>query len=222
MKNLEQHLSDIFLLESLSDEQIKMVGSFCSIKKISKNELLFSENQKAAAFFSIISGKVKIYKLSEKGDEHTLEIHESGDMVAEAAIFDLETYPAYCQAMQETELIRIPKEEFIELLKHFPEISLKIMNSYSKRLRRFVKMVEELSLKDIRSRLANYLLENSETFPDRTICKIDISKKELASLLGTIPETISRTFKSFKADNIIDEKGNKIVILQPDKLKSFL
>ncbi|MFC1724868.1 Crp/Fnr family transcriptional regulator [candidate division KSB1 bacterium] len=222
MDDLNSFLSKIFLFDSMSSEQISMVANFCSIKKIVKNEHLFTEDQKATAFFAITSGRVKIYKLSPEGLEHILEIHEGGEIIAEAAIFDLETYPAYCQALEDTELVRIPKDEFIKLISHFPEISIKIMNSYSKRLRRFVSIVEELSLSNIKSRLVKYIIKNSTSVGGKRICKLNISKKELAAVLGTIPETLSRTLKHLKKEQLIDEKDNKIIILDLRELESMI
>ena len=222
MEDINNFLSKIFLFDSMSPEQIKMVAGFCSVKKIVKNEHLFTDEQKATAFFAIISGRVKIYKLSPEGIEQILEIHESGDIIAEAAIFDLETYPAYCQALEDTELVRIPKDDFIKLISHFPDISIKIMNSYSRRLRRFVSIVEELSLSSIKSRLIKYIIKNSISESGKRVCKLNISKKELASLLGTIPETLSRTLKHLKKEQLIDEKEDKIIILRFDELESMI
>ena len=94
-----------------------------------------------------------------------------------------------------------------------------MMSSYSKRLRQFVSKIEDLSLKDIKSRLAGYLLENSTIENGKTVCRLTYSKKELASLLGTIPETLSRSFAFLKQKGLIVEKDNIIIIPAPEKLR---
>lgn len=196
-----------------------LLESSTSLKKVVKGEQIFSEGLDASAFFIVVSGKVKIYKVSPDGKEHTLHIHGLGDLVAEAAIFDSMVYPASCMALEDSTLIRISREGFLTLIKRHPELALKMMSSYSKRLRQFVTKIEELSLKDIKSRLASYLLENSTIENDTTICRLKYSKKELSSLLGTIPETLSRSFAFLKQNGLIVEKDNLIIIPDPEKLK---
>ena len=214
-------LKSTFPFETFSNKQLEIISSFTSVKKVRKNELIFSDGQIASSFFAIISGRLKIYKLSPDGQEHTLEIHGKGELVAEAAIFDKETYPAYCQAMEDSMLLRVPKIEFIDFIKKNPEASIQIMHSYSKRMRRLVKMLEELSMQDIKTRLARYLLENADITGETEIVSLTISKKELSSFLGTIPETLSRTLHFFKQEKIISVEKNEITILDQKKLDSF-
>ena len=95
------------------------------------------------------------------------------------------------------------------------------MSGYSKRLRQFVAKIEELTLKDMKSRLAHYLLENSIVENGKTVCHLTHSKKELSSLLGTIPETFSRTLAFFKQQKLIMEKDNTIIISEPEKMRIF-
>lgn len=222
MENLEKLIENLFLFDSLSSNQIRLVTQFCSLKKVPKGEQLFVEGQKATAFFAIVSGKVKIYKLSSEGSEHILRINASGDLIAEAAIFDCETYPAYCQTLEETELIRIPKDDFVSLILRHSEIALKVIHAYSKRLRYFVNLVEELSMHDIKSRLAKYIVEHAISKEGQKVINLTITKKELAAILGTIPETLSRTFGYFKKEKMIEEQNDTLVILDLSGLKSFI
>lgn len=217
--DMRKFLSNIFLFSSFSEEELNLLESFSSWKKVSKGEQIFSEGLDASAFYIVVSGIVKIYKLSPDGKEHTLHIHGPGDLVAEAAIFDSMVYPASCMALEDSTLVRIPREGFFNLIKKYPELALKMMSSYSKRLRQFVSKIEELSLKDIKSRLAGYLLENSAVENGKTVCRLTYSKKELSSLLGTIPETLSRSFAFLKQQGLIVEKDNLFIIPDPEKLR---
>jgi CRP-like cAMP-binding protein len=217
--DMRKFLSNIFLFSSFSEEELNLLESFSSWKKVSKGEQIFSEGLDASAFYIVVSGIVKIYKLSPDGKEHTLHIHGPGDLVAEAAIFDSMVYPASCMALEDSTLVRIPREGFFNLIKKYPELALKMMSSYSKRLRQFVSKIEELSLKDIKSRLAGYLLENSAVENSKTVCRLTYSKKELSSLLGTIPETLSRSFAFLKQQGLIVEKDNLFIIPDPEKLR---
>jgi CRP/FNR family transcriptional regulator, dissimilatory nitrate respiration regulator len=221
MMEMRKFLSATFLFNSFNKMEIDLLSASASVKKVQKGEHIFSEGVDATAFFVVISGKVKIYKLSPDGKEHTLHIHGPGDLVAEAAIFDSMRYPASCLAIEDSQLIRISRDGFLALIRNHPELALKMMSGYSKRLRQFVAKIEELSLKDIKSRLAGYLLEHSSEENGMTICRLVYSKKELASFLGTIPETLSRALAFLKQKKLITEKDNTIVIPDPEKLRIF-
>jgi CRP/FNR family transcriptional regulator len=217
--DMRRFLSGIFLFTSFTEKEIELLEASISLKKVNKGEQIFSEGLEATAFFIVVSGKVKIYKLSHDGKEQILHIHSPGDLVAEAAIFDSMVYPASCMALEDSTLVRISRDRFVNLVKEHPEMALKMMSGYSKRLRQFVSKIEELSLKDIKSRLASYLLENSTVEKGVTVCHLLYSKKELSSLLGTIPETISRALAFLKQKELIIEKDNMIIIPDPDKLR---
>lgn len=217
--DVRSFLSQLFLFDSFNEKELTLLESSTSLKKVDKGEQIFSEGMDATAFFAVVSGKVKIYKVSPDGKEHTLHIHGSGDLVAEAAIFDSMLFPASCMALEDTTLVRISREGFLSLIKKHPELSLKMMSGYSKRLRQFVSKIEELSLKDIKSRLASYLIENSTVEDGVTLCRLSYSKKELSSLLGTIPETLSRSLAFLKQKGLIVEKDNIIIIRDVEKLK---
>ena len=219
--DLRRFLLSTFLFSSFTGKEIDLLLTSTSLNRVSKGEDIFTEGLDAAAFFIVVSGKVKIYKLSAGGKEHTLHIHNPGDLVAEAAIFDSMVYPASCAAMEDSTLIRVSKNGFVNLIKEHPELALKIMSGYSKRLRQFVSKIEELSLKDIKARLAGYLLKNSTVENGITLYRLEYSKKELSSLLGTIPETLSRALAFLKQRDLISEKDNTIIIPDPDKLRMF-
>lgn len=212
-------LSKIFLFESLSEEQIELVAAASSIKCISKGEHLFSELQPATAFFYVMSGSLKIYKLSADGAEQIIHVQNGGDLVAEAIMFEFETYPAFCQALEDTQLIRFSKSEFLNLLLHFPEISHGIMAAYSRRMRQLIEKIEDLALHDIKARLANYLINNYSMSNGKPIVALPYAKKDLAAILGTIPETLSRTLHAFKKTGLIAEEKNAIELLNLAKLK---
>jgi CRP-like cAMP-binding protein len=219
--DIRTFLSNTFLFHSFTGNEIGLLLTSASLKSVQKGEEIFSEGHDASAFFIVVTGKIKIYKISADGKEHTLHIHSPGDLVAEAAIFDSMVYPASCTALEDTVLVRISREGIINLIKEHPELSLKMMSGYSKRLRQFVAKIEELSLKNIKARLAGYLLENSSVENNNMVCRLKYSKKELASLLGTIPETLSRALAFLKQQKLIIEKDNTIVITDPEKLRIF-
>jgi len=219
--DVQKFLANTFLFQSLTEKQLYMVEQATAVKNIPKGSHIFSEGQSATAFFIVVAGSLKIYKLSAEGNEQILHIQKKNELIAEAIIFDFLTYPAYCQALEDSTLIRISKTDFIDLLHHFPEICFQIMNAYSRRMRQLVDKIEEISLHDIKSRLANYLMNNSEVKNSQLIFTLTLTKKDLASTLGTIPETLSRTLNLFKKEKVIREEKNTIIISNKEKLKLF-
>ncbi|MFC1555846.1 Crp/Fnr family transcriptional regulator [candidate division KSB1 bacterium] len=218
----KDQIAEFFLFNALDDEHLENIAGFCTSTSLKPGDHLFMEGESAEAFYFIKSGQVKIYKLSVQGNEQILEILEDGSTVAEAAIFDREIYPAYCMALENTLLIKIPAKNFIALIEKEPAVALKIMHAYSKRLRYFVSMIEKLSLQDVRARLARYLLENAEKSEKGLVCRLKISKKELAAVLGTIPETLSRALRILRDKNIIVLEKNNITINSRSALERLL
>lgn len=216
----EALLSKVFLFESLSREEREAIASVASLKQVKAGALLFSEGDKADAFFVILSGRMKVFKLGPKGDEQLLHVQGPMELVAEAAIFDRQVYPAHGQALEDLRVLAIPREGFVTLLRRHPEAALKMLGAYSKRLRSFVAMIEDLTLRDVRQRLGRYLLKHSRPVRGRRVCSLTVSKKELASLLGTIPETLSRTLAALKSEGILLEKGRDLIVLDRARLEA--
>ena len=219
--DIRNFLSNTFLFQSFTQKEMGLLDAAASLREFHKGGQIFSEGIDARAFFIVVSGKVKIYKLSPDGKEHTLHIHGPGDLVAEAAIFDAMVYPASCTALEKLTLVRISRDGILGLIRKHPELALKMMSGYSRRLRQFVAKIEELSLKDIKARLAGYLLAHSTIENGETVFRLKYSKKELSSLLGTIPETLSRALSFLKQKRLITEADNKIIIPDAEKLRVF-
>jgi CRP/FNR family transcriptional regulator, dissimilatory nitrate respiration regulator len=220
--HLTEALRHIFLFETLDDSQRAFIEKFANLKQLHSGEILFSDGQLSTAFFAVITGAVKIYKLSPDGNEQIIHIQKPGDLVAEAVIFDMEKFPAYCQAVEQTELLRISKPEFRAFLEHHPDVCFRIMSAYSRRIRQLLNKIEELSLHDIKSRLANYLLTNAKEKNGQLVCTLSTTKKNLAALLGTIPETLSRTLHHFKSDGLIEEQGKYVIVRDRGGLKEMV
>jgi len=205
------------LFAGLKEEDLKKIRAIALLKQVSKKGLLFSDGQEAKGFYVILSGKVKLYKVSSEGKEQILHVVSAPDAFAEAALFHEGNYPASAEAMTDCQLFFFPKRGFVELIEKNPQLSINMIVSLSHYLRRFASLIEELSLKEISSRVAKYLMDLSlrcerEGKPAGPV-ELDLSKSQLASKLGTISETLSRTLSKMKAKGIIDVQKNRIHIL---------
>ncbi len=190
-----------------------------------KREILFSEGEEARGFYVILSGKVKLYKVSPDGKEQILHVVSAPDAFAEAALFLEGSYPAFAEALSDSQLLFFPKRDFIQLIEKNPQLSINMIVSLSQFLKRFASLIEELSLKEVSSRIAKYLidlsLKLSKEGKSSKEVELDLSKTQLALKLGTISETLSRTLAKMKARGIIDVKKNRILILNREALEEL-
>jgi len=208
------------LFSDLDEKELIKIETISILKRIRKGSTIFREEEDASGFFIVNSGRVKIYKISKTGKERILFIAGPSDIFAEAAIFSGGTYPAYANALANSELLYIPKREFIELLKENPALSFKMLSGLSKIIRRFNSLIEDLSLKGVPARLAKYLLdislkENSDNFV------LDTKKSDIALKLGTVSETLSRILKKFREKRVISIKDKNITVLKQDLLQKI-
>jgi len=223
--DIEAVLKRCPLFSDLEDREIAEIQAISASKRYPKGTLIFSEDEQALGFFVLISGKVKVYKLSPEGKEQILHIISPGETFAEAALFAGSTYPAFAESLAETRALYFSKEGFLNLIRRNPQISLNMIASLSHWLRKFVSLVEELSLKDVSARLSKYLIDlsaKSARSSERGIeFELDISKSQLASHLGTISETLSRALRKLRDSKIIEVEGKRITILQREALEDI-
>ncbi len=213
------------LFAGLKEEDLRKIKSISIPKKIVKKELIFAEGENAKGFYVILSGKVKLYKISPDGKEQILHIVSAPDAFAEAALFLEGTYPAYAEALSDGQLLFIPARDFTQMIERNPKLSINMIISLSHFLKKFTALIEELSLKEVSSRVAKYLLDLSlkaeREGKDPMWVELDMSKSQLASRLGTISETLSRTLGKLKNKEIIDVKKHRVKILNRKSLEEM-
>lgn len=214
------------LFEALPDDDLRRVAVLAVPRRFSKKEAVFREGDRAEGFFLVASGKVKVFKLSGEGKEQVLHVLEAGQTFAEAVIFEGGVYPAHAETLADTELLFLPKRPFLELLERYPKLAIRMLASLSRWLKRMTDLVENLSLKDVETRLVFYLSEELKArgIPPRdgSVLELPVSKNVLASRLGTVPETFSRTLKKLQDDGLIAVRGKQIRIRSADRLFSTL
>lgn len=213
------------LFAGLKEEDLKRIRAIASLKKVEKKEILFSDGEEARGFYVILSGKIKLYKVSAEGKEQILHIVSAPDAFAEAALFLEGSYPAFAEALTDCQLLFFPKRDFIRLIEKNPQLSINMIVTLSHYLKRFASLIEELSLKEVSSRVAKYLIDlqmkSTKEGKSPKEVELDLSKTQLALKLGTISETLSRTLAKMKAKGIIDVKRNKILILNREALEEL-
>jgi len=205
-------ISTIPLFDGLPPDQLEALTEIVLRKPFQKGQIIFSEGDEADGFYVVVEGTVKIFKLSVEGKEHILHIFEPGEPFGEVPVFAGEHFPAHAEAIAESLLLFFPREAFINLIKQIPSLALNMLATLSARLRQFTVKIEHLSLKEVPGRLSDYLLYLLEEKGGGDSVDLNISKQQLASLLGTIPETISRILTRMTKQGFIEMNGRHIVI----------
>ncbi len=200
------------LFSELSPAHLAEVAALVQLRAYSGGEMLFSQDDPACGFFVITQGEVKICRLAPDGREQVLHLMGTGEPCGEAAVFEGTCYPATALALRKLECLHVPRTEFIQLAERQPAILLEMLALLSRRLRHFVRLVDDLSLKEVSSRLARRLIEMSDQRNGAASIRLDSTKSVLASSLGVTSETLSRTFSRLQARQVIQVEGREIFL----------
>lgn len=192
---------------------MRLAGRHCRATVLLTRRYFFQEGDDAFGFYVILSGKVKIYKLSPDGKEQIFHILDAHEPFGEAAVFAGLHYPASAQALCETSVLFFPTQRFVDLITREPSLALSMLALLSMRLRKLTTLVENLSLKEIPVRLAAYLLFQCNGDGSLSTSSLEVSKNQMAGLLGTIPETLSRVLKRMADEKLIKTSPRTITIL---------
>ncbi len=206
------------LFAGLEEGQLLKIQQIARGVEAGRRDVLFREGEPVEGIFVLLSGRVKIYKLSPDGKEHILHVVRPGQAFAEAAVFMPGGYPAYAEALQKSRALLLPKQLFLDLLRQEPAISLNIIATLSRYLKQFADRIEDLSLKDVSARLARWFLATSGE-KGRDFWDLEVTKGELASQIGTVSETLSRTLRKFQDAGWLQVRGRFVKILDKAALQ---
>ncbi|MBB5346344.1 Crp/Fnr family transcriptional regulator [Desulfoprunum benzoelyticum] len=201
------------LFQGLPEHQIKEIVDIIIERTYGKGESIFFEGDPGHGFYMVGEGKVKIFKMSLGGKEQILHIFGEGEPFGEVSVFHGHPFPASAEALSPTKVLYFPRDKFVALVSRNPSIALNMLAVLSLRLRRFTVQIENLSLKEVPARLAGYILYLLKEQGREDSVELEISKGQLASLLGTIPETLSRIFAKMTEEGLIEVVGRRINIL---------
>jgi CRP/FNR family transcriptional regulator len=219
MKKKEDVIESTALFEGLSRGEIEAVATLIYEKRFGKGETIFFEGDEADGFYLVSSGQIKVFKMNPMGKEHILHIFGPGEPVGEVPVFSRQPFPATAEAIITSTTYFFPRRDFVALIEKNPSIALNMLAVLSRRLRQFATQIENLSLKEVPARLAGYLLYTAEEQGNNDSVRLPVSKGQLASLLGTIPETLSRIFARMSEDGLIRVEGRSITIIDREGLR---
>ncbi len=217
---VEAVLDQAAFFEPLTPEDRQAMAAVATRRSYEAGTLIFAQGDPVDAFFLVISGLVQAYKIGPEGKEMVLHLVEPGEVFAEHLVFGgIAAYPAYAMCLKPTDVLAIEATAFKALVATRPEILMRMLARLSHRLQEFNRLIEDLSLHSVDTRLARYLLHAMETAPQPEAA-ISVQKKTLAALLGTVPETLSRALKRLKEQHVVGDTERGLVVLDAVALRA--
>ena len=211
------HLSSFFLQE---------IASITVEKKYRKGTIIFMEGEPGAAVYFIKTGKVKISKMSNDGRELILNIFGKGDVIAEVTLFNDINYPATAEVIEDSVLGVIMNEQMEKLVIKNSELALQIIKILNKRLYGAQQKLKQMALSDTYVRTAQMIIKLAQEHGIEkngvTELQLQISRQELANMIGTARETVSRALSQFKKEGTVEIKGKKIIVKDMKELEKWL
>ncbi|MDH5381164.1 MAG: Crp/Fnr family transcriptional regulator [Cyclobacteriaceae bacterium] len=210
------------LFGCLNHEQLDDLEENKSCIMYKRAQTLFYEGTRPMGIYCVNAGKVKVFKLSSQGKEQIVRIAKPGDFLGYRAILSEEFYSASATVLEDAVICFIPKEDFLKMLTTNSQFYQNIIKKLCKELGVMREKIADMAQKSVRERLAGSLIMLKETYGidgnESTLIDINLSRDDLASIVGTATETVIRLLSDFKKDGLISLEGKKIKVLKPREL----
>ncbi len=220
--SLTRALRRIPLFETLPDVGLAEIVALTKVQRLEHGEVLFLEGDPASFLPVMLGGRVKLFRADAEGREQVLHVVRAPASFAEAAVFGPGIFPATAQALESGTVARVASAELVDLLRRRPEVSLAILTSFSLWMRRLVDLIDGLALRTVEERVAGYLwsafVRSGLTTLRGATLRLEEPKQVVASLCGTAPEVLSRTFRRLERGGVVRVEGPQVMLLDPEKL----
>ena len=212
------------LFAGLPPADLGRIAGFAQFRLVPKGGYLFREGEPSRGFFVVRTGAISVHRVAPDGKEQVIHIFRPGDALAEATLTGDEGYPADARAVKSSEVIFIPRRDFLALLKTRTDLALRMLASMSQHLRVLVNALDDLTRKDVETRLAHWLLHRCPQPLAHAAfeLRLNVTKAVIAAELRTRQETLSRALGRLRDMGLIKSAGKTIRILDPLGLDTVL
>ncbi|WP_072906999.1 Crp/Fnr family transcriptional regulator [Anaerobranca californiensis] len=228
-------VKNLDLFQNADGETLQTIANLLKVKDYSKGSHIFLEDEKAFGVCFLIEGAVKLLKSDQFGKEHILKMVPEGSVFGEVVLFLGGNYPATALAVKDSKVAILYNEDLEKQVVSNPLLAINLIKIISTRLRIAQDKIKELALLDAKRRLYNLILRWAEAkcygctgcikcikcSNDKIIIDMKLTQQEIAELIGTTRETVTRTLKELKDKGIIEFKKGKIILLALDRLKNL-
>jgi len=216
-------LKMIPLFSELTEDELTDIASIAMEQTFKKDTMILIEEEVGSTMFIILNGRVKISRISDEGREVILSILVDGDFFGEMAILDGQTRSANAVTLEETLMMVIRRDNFLQILHKYPQVAINLLKELAHRLRRSDAQIKSLSLQNALGRVASTLLRIADDSGIIKLGRVEIShlppQQDLANMAGTSRETISRVIKSLNQLGYVEKQGSKLIILSYDRFR---
>ena len=220
-----EYLRHIPVFEDLKPEDLDAINQVTAERNIRKNVTIFHEGESGEGFHYVKTGKVKIVKLSADGREHIVNILGPGEVFAEVLLFNQGVYPATAVAIEDSTVGVIRNSELEKVILNYPRIALHIIKVMSKKLLYIQTKVKTMAFSDSYAKIAQTLESLATQYGKKTERGIevdmDITRQDIANMVGATRETVSRVFSIMKKDKVLDADERKIIVLDLESLREY-
>jgi CRP-like cAMP-binding protein len=215
------HFNSVF--KNLNSEQLESVNFEKSCRLYKKGDIIYHEGNRTSGFYCISSGIIKVFKTGIEGREQIIRFVKKGDILGYRSLISKEAACSTAKVIEDAVMCFIPSEILFSLVKSNIDFAMEIMQRTAKELGESNKLLVDMAQKNVRERLASVLIMLAETFEldDNKILQINLTREELANIVGTATESVIRLLSEFKQDDLIDLKGRKIIIKNLDELEEI-
>ncbi len=225
---MEDKLDDILrrttIFRRLSTEDRRRLAAVADVRVFDKGALLFSEGDASEQLYTVVSGRVKVFKTTARGTDVILDIFGPGDPVGAAAVYESRAYPASAAALEPTTCLLIARQAFFSLLETHPTMVRGLLIGLTHRLVELTNRLTELSGSRVEARLARFLLkladDMGERRPDGTFIPMALSRQELADMIGTTIETSIRIMSRWGKENVVRTDKDGFVVIDRSALEA--
>ena len=226
-ERVAEQLRALPLFCDLDPEAIDRLACIGRVLEVPRKQILFNEGEPYQGMFVVFEGLAVVYKMSGEGRMLILHVCRPGDLMAEVSLFEEKDagYRAFARTTRDSEILFLPRGPFVEFIKTHPGLAFKMLQGFAARMKEMGLRLEGVTLREVSSRLARYLLREIEASGVRSAqpeLTLPLTKGSVASYLGTVHETLSRTFARLIRDRVISVDGPRITILDKDKLQRLV
>ncbi|KFN04005.1 Crp/Fnr family transcriptional regulator [Bacillus clarus] len=220
---IKKHLRDVFLFKELSEEELQPIVDISRLRMYKARSFVFMQGDPLDRVFFIHSGKVKIQKTDATGKEQIIAVLQAGEMFPHAGFFRRGVFPAHAEIIETAQLIVTPIADFEKILIQYPELCIKLFKILGEKIVDLQNRLEEQILHDTYEQIIMLLLRlcksNGIQVNHTYTLKTQFTNRELANMIGTSRETVSRTISQLKRRKLIDLDESSCYIIDPNTLE---
>jgi CRP/FNR family transcriptional regulator len=222
---LEELLRRTTIFRRLSAEDRQRLAAAASVRTYEKSAALFHEGDASELLYTVVEGRVKVFKTTPRGTDVILEIFGPGDPVGAVAVYESRAYPATAVALEPTRCVVIPRQVFFALLEAHPTMVRGLLIGLTHRLVELTNRLAELSGGRIEARLARFFLklatDMGQPQPQGTFVPLVLSRQEIADMIGTTIETSIRIMSRWGKDDLVRTEKEGFVVVDRAALEAI-